>query len=298
MPLPVPLTVVADDFGIGPETTRGILDAARGGVLTATVLLVNTPYAAAAVDHWRRAGRPVEVGWHPCLTLDRPLMPAGQVPSLVDPDGRFWPLGKFLRRALLGRVRAAEVAAEFRAQLVRFRELVGHSPRVVNSHQHVALFGPVRRVLLGVLRDGRERPYVRRVGESVATLRRVPGARVKRLVLTALGRRQARRAAALGFPGCPTTVGVTDPPCLADDRFFERWLRAAAGRPAELACHPGHYDPTLIGRDCPAGPGVTRRVQELRMLLDPRFPADCRAAGFRVARPEELVHPEAGRRVA
>ena len=68
------MLVTADDFGIGPETSRGILDLAVKGVLTSTVLLVNSPYAAECVGMWRRAGGPIELGWHPCLTLDSPIL--------------------------------------------------------------------------------------------------------------------------------------------------------------------------------------------------------------------------------
>ena len=103
-----PLVVVADDFGIGPETTRGILDLAAEGRISATVLLVNSPHAESAVAAWNRIHRPVEVGWHPCLTLDRPILPADRVPSLVDADGSFPSLGGFIRRVCTGRVRAGE----------------------------------------------------------------------------------------------------------------------------------------------------------------------------------------------
>src|SRR5262249_60479832 len=76
------LIVAADDFGIGPATSQGILDLAVLGRVTATVLLVNSPYAEPAVRAWRQAGQPVELGWHPCLTLDRPVLPPEIVPSL------------------------------------------------------------------------------------------------------------------------------------------------------------------------------------------------------------------------
>ena len=103
------LVVVADDYGIGPDTSRGILELAARGTITGAVLLVNSPYAAEAVRAWRSSGVPVELGWHPNLTLDRPVAPAARVPSLVGPDGCFWPLGRFLARLLTFRVRAAEV---------------------------------------------------------------------------------------------------------------------------------------------------------------------------------------------
>ncbi len=112
------LLVVADDFGIGPATTAGILHLARQGIVTASVMLVNSPYAADAVTAWRRGGKPMDLGWHPNLTLDSPILPPAQVPSLVDADGKFWPLPHFLRRWLLGRMDRRDIAAEFRASSI------------------------------------------------------------------------------------------------------------------------------------------------------------------------------------
>src|SRR5262245_39573918 len=260
------LVIVADDYGIGPETSRGILDVARERRVTAAVLLVTSPYAADAVAAWRRADPPADLGWHPCLTLDRPVLPPEQVPSLVDSEGRFWRLGTFLRRACLGRLIPAEVAAELRAQFERFHDLVGGPPPVVNTHQHVGLFGPVGRILLDILSRQTPRPYFRRIREPLAALARVQGAKVKRVALSWLGAKPARRAEQSGFPGCDVLVGITDPPCVADEAFFIRWLRAAPGASVELVCHPGHLDETLIGRDCRDGPGVARRGHELHLL--------------------------------
>jgi predicted glycoside hydrolase/deacetylase ChbG (UPF0249 family) len=283
------LVVVADDFGIGPETSRGILDLAAEGRISATVLLVNSPHAESAVAAWDRARRPVELGWHPCLTLDRPILPPDRVPSLVCAGGSFRPLGQFLRRVCLGRIRACEVAAELRAQYDRFRELIGYAPRVVNSHQHVALFPPVGRVLLDLLAEQHPRPFVRRVVEPGRTLARVPGARMKRAVLTWLGRRAGRHADEFGFPSCEMLAGVTDPPCVADEQFFIRWLRAVPADSVELVCHPGYRDETLIGRDCIAdNEGIARRVHELHLLRAADFSAAALRAGFRLTAPAEL----------
>ena len=91
------LLITADDFGIGPDTSRGILDLAARGAVTSTVLLANSPFAAEAVAAWRKAGGRLELGWHPCLTLDRPVTPPDRVPSLVDDAGRFLTLTPFLR---------------------------------------------------------------------------------------------------------------------------------------------------------------------------------------------------------
>src|SRR5262249_36759791 len=153
------LVVVADDYGIGPETSRAILELAGRGAVTGAVLLVNSPSAADDVKKWRQSGVDLELGWHPSLTLDPPVAPVSRVPTLVGPDGCLWPLGKFLLRLLTGCIRASEIQVEMRAQYQRFIELVGHAPTLVNSHQHVAVFPPVGDILLDVLSQARARPY-------------------------------------------------------------------------------------------------------------------------------------------
>jgi predicted glycoside hydrolase/deacetylase ChbG (UPF0249 family) len=288
------LVVTADDFGIGPATSEGILHLAGQGLVTGAVLLVNSPFAEVAVRDWRRAGQPMELGWHPCLTLDHPVTPADHVPTLVGPDGRFLPLGGLIRRLWLGRVRAAEVAVELHAQYTRYYELIGHPPTVVNTHHHVQIFEPVGAVLRDLLARQAVRPYVRRVREPWHTLVCVPGARGKRTFLSALGRRDARRQARAGLPGNDWLAGVTDPECVTDERFLVRWLRRMPGRVVELTCHPGFLDPTLLGRDCTPGDGqLQRRVCELDLLQQPSFRDACRRAGLTLAAPAELTRAAA-----
>jgi predicted glycoside hydrolase/deacetylase ChbG (UPF0249 family) len=284
------LLIIADDYGIGPETSRGILELAAQRVLTGTVLLSNSPHAADAVHRWRESGVPLEIGWHPNLTLDRPLARVGQVKSLVGPDGCFWPLGKFLKRVALQLVRAEEVERELRAQLVRFVELMGQPPTLVNSHQHCSLFPPVGRILRSVLRDCRPRPYFRRVRESCRMLAQIPGARIKRMVLSLLGHIEAKHQAGDGFPGQAGLAGITDPPWVRDPEFFVRWLTRIPGRDVELACHPGYFDPTLVGRDCHLGDGLLqRRVDEMALLSLPSFKQAVRQAGFTPVSPAEWL---------
>ncbi|HXD87899.1 MAG TPA: ChbG/HpnK family deacetylase [Urbifossiella sp.] len=275
------LAVVADDFGIGPETDRGILELAKRCRITSTVLLVNSPYAADAVSAWKRAGRPIELGWHPNLTLDRPLLAPDLVPTLVDKNGVFHSLGRFLRNSYFGRISPADAFAELTAQYGLFVKLTGQPPALVNSHQHVALFAPIAAVLHDLLTSFPHRPFVRRVREPRATLRGIPGARIKRWLLDRRGRRQAESLDRDGFPGCDWLAGITDPHCVQDPRFFENWLAAMPGATVELMCHPGHHDRTLIGRDCPSdGIALERRAHELNHLASDAFPEAVRRAGF------------------
>jgi predicted glycoside hydrolase/deacetylase ChbG (UPF0249 family) len=284
------LVVVADDYGMGPNTSNGILDAADCGSATASVLLVNSIHAESDVRKWRQRGCPMELGWHPNLTLDAPLLPAGRVPTLVGPKGQFLPLKHFVRRWFRGGLNAAEIASELAAQLERFAELVGHLPTVVNTHQHVGVFAPVGDILLSVLEQRRCFPYVRRVREPWRVLWRVPGARIKRTVLNVQGRRLARAQEKRQFAGNDWLAGVTDPKWIKDPKFFERWLQAVPGEVVELMCHPGYLDATLLGRDCEVGDGLLeRRVDELHLLRQPAFHDAVQAAGFQLAAPSQLT---------
>ncbi len=283
--MPVPLLITADDFGIGPDTSRGILELADLGALTSTVLLVTSPYAAECVAMWRRAGQSIELGWHPCLTLDRPVLPPAQLPSLVNSQGGFRTLGQLLVSLSLGQVNRSEVQAELRAQLQRYCDLTGQLPANVNAHHHVHIFRRVGESLATVLHDAGATPFIRRVMEPARTLRRVPGARLKRALLSRFGRAAARRQSDAGFPGADCVLGITDPPCVHDPDFFARWLRTAATLSGtglvELTCHPGHLDATVEGRDGNFTDGqLHRRQREFELLRDPRFLDAVRAAGF------------------
>jgi predicted glycoside hydrolase/deacetylase ChbG (UPF0249 family) len=291
------LVVIADDFGIGPETSRGILELAARSLVTGAVLLVNSPYAEDAVRAWRQFGSNLELGWHPCLTLDGPCAPASRVSSLLGGDGRLLPLRQLLARLYLHQICPLQIETELHAQLDRFLELVGHAPAVVNSHQHISLFPPVGSILRRVLQErGTPRPYLRRVQEPWTMLGRVPGARKKRTLLTLLGRMEARHQSAEGFPGNDWLAGITDPPWVGDPGFFARWLALVPGQIVELACHPGRRDPTLIGRDCTEADGlVQRRVDEMRLLQLPSFLEVCRQAGFTLVSPSELCARQTGR---
>ena len=287
---PRQLLIVADDFGIGPETSRGILELAAQRRLSATVLLVNSPYAQQSITAWRNAGRPLAIGWHPCLTLDRPISSPEKVPSLVDSEGAFPRLGPWMRKLALGRIQARHVEAEFRAQLARFTELVGHPPLFVNAHHHIQVFPMIGRVLRKILAELPIRPYLRRVREPMETLLGVGGARGKRIFLNILGQRQARIQIAEKFPGNDMLAGLSDPGDARDGAFFSQWIRKAPGRVVELMCHPGRLDETLLGRDGTWEDGlIQRRDWEHRLFADPAFPEIVRSAGFQLASPESLT---------
>jgi len=284
------LLITADDYGIGTATSQGILELAQKGVVTSSVLMANSPYAEQSVMAWQAAGRPMELGWHPALTIDRPVAPVGKVHSLVDRDGKFYPLGTFLRRLFSYSLDMAHIQLELEAQFERCSELLGERPYVVNMHHHLHVFKPIGEMLQTIITRNGARPYFRLVREPWPMLWRVPGARLKRVFLNWHGRRAARTQRARGLVGNDWLIGVSDPRSVQDGSFFKRLLRIVPGRIVELTCHPGRRDETLIGRDCTETDGMLeRRVQEHDLLSEAGFLQAMQAAGFALISPGQLA---------
>jgi predicted glycoside hydrolase/deacetylase ChbG (UPF0249 family) len=133
------LIVNADDFGLTPGVSAGILAAHRHGIVTSTTVLVTADVPRDDLARARDAG--LGLGLHVNLTLGRPLT-GGR--SLVDAAGRFV---RDARRAA-ARAAAGDVAREIDAQVERFVALVGRPPTHLDSHHHVGLHPPVREALL------------------------------------------------------------------------------------------------------------------------------------------------------
>jgi predicted glycoside hydrolase/deacetylase ChbG (UPF0249 family) len=198
------LIVNADDLGLSPAVNAGVLAAHERGVVTSASLMVRQGAAGAAV-----AG----AGAHPELAIGLHL----------DLGGRHYESGEELP--------LAPPAAECRAQLERFRELVGRDPTHLDSHKHSHEREPVAAAALAV------------ADELGVPLR---GGRV----------RYERRFYGRGLDGEPYPEGVG----------VEHLLALIAGLPAgwsEIGCHPA-------AGPVPSSSYDAERRLELRTLCDPR----------------------------
>ncbi len=247
------IIVGADDLGLSPGVTRGILDAHRDGVVRSTSLLVTFPGAEEAAT-LARAERGLEVGLHVDLVGGQPASDPSRVPSLVDAEGRFHRLPQFTVRLLSGRIRLAEVATEVRAQAARAREW-GIEPRAWDSHRHTHLMPPASRVVALVARQ-----------EGARYLRR---ARPPRLAATA--KAQLLGAASVvsgllqrGVPGNDWFVDLTALPKRPDPAAVA--LYAAYPGLGEIVAHPGRPDDALRATGDTV---ILRRFDDLAVLTDP-----------------------------
>jgi predicted glycoside hydrolase/deacetylase ChbG (UPF0249 family) len=138
--MPKYLIINADDYGMSPGVSRGILEAHATGIVTSTTALVNTPWAAESLALAVARAPRLGLGLHVNLSFGCPASYPNLVPSLVGADGRFFQ-GQRLLQAMQ-HFRRADVRREVGAQFERFATLAGRTPDHLDSHQHLGGLHP------------------------------------------------------------------------------------------------------------------------------------------------------------
>jgi hopanoid biosynthesis associated protein HpnK len=146
------IIVCADDFGLDVAVNDAVEAAHRDGVLTCTSLMVAAPAAADAVQRARLLPS-LRVGLHVVLVDGKPMLPATEVPDLVDKHGLFDDrmVRAGFRFFFLPRVRR-QLAAEIRAQFEAFRS-TGLPLDHANAHKHMHLHPTVAGMIMAIGRD-------------------------------------------------------------------------------------------------------------------------------------------------
>jgi chitin disaccharide deacetylase len=142
----------ADDFGYCADTVRATIDCFERAALTSATIMVNMPASDAAIA-FARANSHFSFGVHLTYVSDgveRPITPASELPALASRSGLFLPSNVVRKRALLGRLPAAQIERETSAQLERLRDS-GVRISHVDSHGHLHKFKPFREALMRVL---------------------------------------------------------------------------------------------------------------------------------------------------
>ena len=226
------LVVNADDFGFTPDVNAGIVEAHRGGILTATTLMAN----GAAFEDAARLGREtptLDIGCHLVLVSGRSLVSGKPLPSSVAQL-----LGALARREI--RV-YEELAAQVRAIMD-----AGIRPTHLDTHKHTHLAPPV---LDAVARLGQEFgiPWVRRPFDFPLTALGGMVPRAKRLTSDALGLLRRRFHRVLEKHGCRSTDHFAGFQITGRFRTAELVQLVGALPPGttELMCHPGRCGEAL-----------------------------------------------------
>jgi predicted glycoside hydrolase/deacetylase ChbG (UPF0249 family) len=271
----------ADDFGLADGVSRGIVELAEMGRLSATGAMTNMP-------GWRRAARSlmplrdrIAVGLHLNFTAGSPL---GPMPRLA-PSGRFPDLKDLLPKALKRQLPGGEIAQEISRQIEAFEEAFGDAPAFVDGHQHVHVLPAIRPALIQALkaRGYAGRVWLRDPSDKAMAILRRPIGRSKALIVKSLARGFARSAHAAGFRTNKGFSGFAPLDLsVPAARVFEEAFSKLGAHPLVM-CHPGYVDDELRALD----PALQSRVEELNYLKSDAFRDLLEQRGLRlVPRPE------------
>ena len=249
--------VNADDFGMSTSITDAILVAHRYGFLTSTSLMANMPAADYAVRQAARTPN-LGIGIHLNICEGKPILPASDVRSLVDPNGNFHRPPVMIRKLWRWQVAADELVAEFRAQ-IRWMKIRGLDPTHADSHHHMHIYPAAVRPFLRTMkaegircaRTSRFSSWPKshssrpRIGNPYGgfVVRRI-AAQVYRIVL------QATLLNGLTSPD--SRISFLERDRSDPDVLSGRWSATFEKLPPgtyELSCHPGLFDPAFSCTD-------------------------------------------------
>ena len=272
------LIVSADDYGYFGGVSRGIIEAAERGIVTATGVFANSDRFDEDVPALRDCAA-LDAGVHLNLTDGRPLTPDMRA-RLARWNGRF--PGKFVigRAVMLGAIRVRDVQIEWRAQIERCLD-AGLTLQFLNSHEHIHML-PLLFPLAQAFADEYGIPHLRL---ATADLKRSRGAAALLRgaiigTVAAYCRRQLVRPAA-HFLGLEASgrLGIDDLDALTAD--------LQPGGVYELMCHPGRLDRSEVSN--PRLLDYHDWEGELATLTDPRAKALLDERGIRLVGYRDVV---------
>lgn len=273
------ILLCADDYGMSPGVNRAIRELiARKRINATSVMVVGGAIDRAEIDGLRQAladNPDCAVGLH--ATLTAPFHPLTMHFKPLD-GGRFLPLGRLLRAALLRRLDAEMVRAELLAQLAAFAQLFGRAPDYVDGHQHVQLFPQVRDAFLDAVKEAAPGAWVRQCGRAQPLMQRLDSP--KALLLDTLSATFRAKCRSAGVACNPGFAGAYDMVRGGDFGAAMQGFLAALPDDGLVMCHPGFVDDMLREVD-----DVTdQREREFAYLAGDAFPRLIEASRATLAR--------------
>jgi len=241
------LIVNADDFGLTAGVNRAILELNSAGLLTSTSLMARAAATNQAIQAALAAPK-LRVGCHVVVADGEPVLPAGEIPTLIDPiTGRFpISISSFLARLFTGRIRAEQIQSETAAQIA-FLQGRGLHLTHIDTHKHTHMFPAVLRPVLRAARASGIHA-VRNPFEPEWAVRATAGAPLARIAqVTALRWLQPvwkKIIAEEGFKTTDGTIAVVGTGVL-NTPTLRSLLNSLPPGTWELVTHPGYNDADL-----------------------------------------------------
>ena len=239
------IIINADDFGRHELINLAVERAFRSGLLRSATLMAGSIAFEDAVKVAKR-NLGLGVGIHFTLANGNPVLPAEEIPTLVNADGQFHgDYIKFLKRYLSGKISLEEVRAELAAQINKIRR-AGIKITHFDSHQHLHHVPGIIEIALEVAKNIK--------AMRVANTRIFDGELdsfgkfIGRLGLSSLAKYAAKEARKRGIATPEHFAGIVAGESVSED-FMLKLLEKLAEGTTEVMLHPG-VDNNILKEYC------------------------------------------------
>ncbi len=229
------LIINADDYGYYPCVSKGILEAAKSGALTATGILANSPDLATQLQ-WLNGIEPLDVGIHLNLTCRQPLTEL-MTEKLGHWNGQFPNAYVMSGLLITGKVSLTDVRTEWRAQIEACQS---QKLRFLNSHEHIHMLPVLFPLVLELAKDYgidhvrlTQAEWLAPFGVSAL----IRNSLMQTMQLINQGHLKVKR---------PLFLGLSRSGKLDYDYLTTIFSKLKPGQSYELMCHPGRFDPSEI----------------------------------------------------
>ena len=252
------VVLCADDFGLTPGISSGILKLACKRRLSAVSCMVNMPDFILHGPHLLSLKNRVKIGLHFNLT-------EGCLMSL--PERKCFSLHELLIKSSMRSVKLSFIAQEFLAQLDQFTKIMHKLPDFIDGHQHVHQYPVIRKVILDLYeqRLNNKEIFIRSTWPSI----HLPQHQFKSNMLSLIGGKAlAQQLIKLNIPHNRYFSGIYNFALDTNYRdLFRKWLSLTKENTLFM-CHPGE------GINA-ADPIAHARIKELNYFLSDEFLMDC-----------------------
>lgn len=228
---PIQLIVNADDYGYFPCVSRGIVELAAAGKLTATGIMANSPELTHQLDNLKLVPG-LDIGVHLNLTYGQPL--TSQMTGKLSSYGGLFPSAYVMSVLILtGQIGIKEVRAEWQAQIEACQD---KHLLFLNSHEHIHMLPALFKLTLELAEEYRI-PHVRLTSAEWLAPIGLAGL-VRNTVMQCL---QIINRNKLNVQ-THTLLGLSQSGKLSIESLTRIFATLKPGQTYELMCHPGYCE--------------------------------------------------------
>ena len=155
------MRLYSDDFGYNRQVDKGIIRLIKKGKLIG-VSVLSSMVSMLSLNQLKRTLKEKNnfiLGLHINLIEGDPTQNYIKIMSLLNSNGKFFPLVLFLAKLFTGRIDKAQIESEIEGQLLKLLKL-DLKVKILDSHQHTHAFSPVAEMVVDVAKK-HSIPFVR-----------------------------------------------------------------------------------------------------------------------------------------